>query len=51
MEKIAFELTPHQINVVRRSLIRQQCEVMKIDEFDPAHQHAIDEIQDIDLLL
>jgi len=51
MEKVAFELTPHEINIVRRALISYRSELQTISEFNPSFAQSQFEITDITKLL
>jgi len=51
MQNITFELSPHEISVVRRALIQHQTELENYDESNVSFEHAVDEIVDIKILL
>jgi len=51
MEKVAFELTPHELNVIRRALISYNSELKTISEFNPSFEQVQFEITDITELL
>jgi len=51
MEKTAFELTQHEINVVRRALISYRHELKTISEFNPSFSQVQPEINDSTELL
>tara|TARA_R110001583_G_C5611511_1_gene405372 strand:+ start:687 stop:854 length:168 start_codon:yes stop_codon:yes gene_type:complete len=51
MEKTAFELTPHEINVIRRALISYNSELKTISEFNPSFSQVQLEINDCTELL
>jgi len=51
MKNTTFELSPHEISVVRRALIQYQVELAKISDSNVSFEHANDEIVDIKILL
>jgi hypothetical protein len=51
MEKVAFELTLHEVNVVRRALISYNSELKTVSEFNPSFEQVQFEIIDTTELL